>query len=250
MRTGIQRVAIDAHVHLHNAAGAGEALRAARERLIGSSGGIGVLMLGERQGFDVFDALRPGFVATEEPESLWSDVNRQLLILAGRQIISAEKLEILALATSARLPDGLPAEQVIAEMDTADAIVVLPWGVGKWLGKRGALVDRLIATARPGRIFLGDNGGRPVFWPVRQFASAAPVLSGTDPLPLPGWPKSIGNLASIIAAEVSPDRPAASLKAALRDSATNIERMGKLAGPIRFVVDQTRLRLAGGDAVR
>lgn len=250
VRASVRRIAIDAHVHLHNAADAGEALRVAAERLVGSEDRIGVIMLAERQGFDVFKTLRQELVATEEDESLWSNTGRQLLVLAGRQIVSAEKLEILALATSARLPDGLPAERIVAEMDAADAIVALPWGVGKWLGKRGALVDRLIAAARPGRLFLGDNGGRPGFWPVPQFSSGLPVLAGSDPLPLPGWWKSIGSLASTIDADISTEMPASSLKAALRETGRRIDHMGNLAGTIRFVIDQTRLRLSGGGTFR
>jgi hypothetical protein len=249
MMAATQRLVIDAHVHLHDAAGAGEALRIASDRLAGPAGQTGVVMLAERQGFDVLDDIRSGLIATDEPESCWLDETRKLLILAGRQIISAEKLEILVLATPARLPDGLPAEQIVAEMDAADAIVVLPWGVGKWLGKRGALVDRLIAAAPPGRLFLGDNGGRPGFWPVRQFASGLPVLSGSDPLPLPGWPSGIGSLASVIQAEIAPRTPAASLRNALRSSSVRIDRIGKLANPVSFVIDQTRLRLAGNGAI-
>ena len=242
------KVAIDSHVHLHSIAGAMEALRIARDRL-SRNGRTGVVMLAERQGFDILNALRDNLLATSELESFWLDEERTLLILAGSQIISSEKLEILALATRAKLPDGLPAEQVIAEMTAADAIVVLPWGVGKWLGKRGALVDRLIAAARPGMLLLGDNGGRPGFWPVRQFKSGLSVLSGSDPLPLPGWPDGVAKLASLIDADLSADAPAASLKRALRDPAASIGRMGRLASPFRFIMDQTRLRLHGGRTV-
>lgn len=245
----MKTIAIDSHVHFHSAAGALEALRIAKEKL-SSAGRIGVVMLAERQGFDVLDQIRESLVATAEPEALWLDDSRSLLILAGRQVITSEKLEVLALATTAQLPDGLPAEEVVAKLDAADALVALPWGVGKWIGKRGALVDRLIAAARPGRLFLGDNGGRPGFWPVHQFDAGLPVLSGSDPLPLPGWPHAVASLASMIEADLLPDTPAKSLKAALRDPATRIERIGSLAGPIRFAMDQTKLRLYGGKAVQ
>lgn len=243
-------IAIDSHVHFHSAAGAMEALHIAKDKLALAAGSIGVVMLAERQGFDVLDEIRPSLVATAEPEALWLDDSRSLLILAGRQVITSEKLEVLALATTAKLPDGLPAEEVVARLDAADAIVTLPWGVGKWIGKRGALIDRLIAAARPGRLFLGDNGGRPSFWPVHQFKGGLPVLSGSDPLPLPGWPRAVASLASVIEADLSPDAPASSLKMALRDPATGIARMGSLAGPIRFVTEQTKLRLHGGKAVQ
>jgi hypothetical protein len=250
MNAGTPRVAIDAHVHLHNARDAAEALRVAAARLAGAEGQTGIVMLAERQGFDVLEEIKPQLVPTHQPEAFWLDDSRRLLILAGRQIISAEKLEILALSTTARMPDGLPAQQIVAQMDSADAIVVLPWGVGKWLGQRGALVERLIVGAKPGRLFLGDNGGRPSFWPVPQFALGIPILSGSDPLPLPGWPQAIGSLTSVLDADLTPDWPAASLKTILRNPATRIGRAGSLASPIRFVTDQTRLRLTGKKAVQ
>lgn len=247
MSAATPTLAIDAHVHLHDDAVARNALISAQSRLASIAGqeGIGILMLAERDGFHVFEALRPTLIATDEPESLWLDDGRRLLVLAGRQIISAEKLEILALATPAQLPDGLPAEEILARLDSEDALVVLPWGVGKWIGKRGQLVDRLITTARPGRLLLGDNSGRPGFWRVPQFASGLPVLAGSDPLPLKGWPDAIGTFGSIIKGSLPPNNPSAVLKDLLRDPATAIERYGKLANPLNFVFDQTRLRLAG-----
>jgi hypothetical protein len=244
MTTHAVRVAIDAHVHLHSPSEALSALRTAQNRLAAAGGEIGVLMLAERQGYDVFDSLRRDLIVTDEPESLWFDESRSLLVLAGRQIVSSEKLEILALATNARMSDGAPAEKVIDDMDAADAIVVLPWGVGKWLGKRGALVDRLISSADRARLFLGDNGGRPALWRVPQFDGKLKTLAGSDPLPLPGWPQAIGSFGSAMRMVLEASTPSASLKRALRDPATPLEPFGSLANPFRFLVDQTRLRLA------
>ena len=50
------------------------------------------------------------FLRTAEAESLCArlDDKRELLVIAGRQIITAEGLEVLALATSATYRDGLP----------------------------------------------------------------------------------------------------------------------------------------------
>jgi hypothetical protein len=247
-----QRLAIDAHVHLHAAGSAMKALADAQRRLAKAAGpeGVGIIMLAERNGFDIFETLRSQLLATDESESLWLDDSRSLLVLAGRQIISSEKLEILALATAIQLPDGLPAKHVLAKLDAADALAVLPWGVGKWIGKRGQLVDGLIASAQPGRLFLGDNGGRPGFWPVRQFTSGLHVLRGTDPLPLNGWSHAIGGFGSIVSGNLSVAEPAASLKQILRNPATSIDRYGKLASPFDFVADQVRLRLAGRGALQ
>lgn len=242
--SGLATLAIDAHVHLHDRTSALDILRGAAERLVdGYPDRIGVVMLAERAGFDIFETLRTILVPTKEPEAMWLDEARRLLVLAGRQIVSREGLEILGLATMARVEDGLPARDAVARLDAEDAILVLPWGVGKWLGRRGRIVDELISGAAPGRLFLGDNAGRPAFWPVPRFARA-PLLSGSDPLPLPGSAVAVGGFGSLVRGELSAEEPAASLKQILRDGNRAVTPFGAPAGPLRFVRDQARLRLA------
>jgi hypothetical protein len=237
-------LAIDAHVHLHDPASAIDVLRGAGERLVGGHADrIGVTMLAERAGFDVFETLRPRLLGTCEPEALWLDEARRLLVLAGRQIVSGEGLEILGLATMARIEDGAPAAEIVARLDTEDALIVLPWGVGKWLGRRGRIVDELLAAAKPGRLFLGDNGGRPGFWRVPRFAGKR-LLSGSDPLPLRGSAATIGRSGTIVRGKIAMDSPSASLKRILRDGGASVVPFGKAAGPLRFFADQARLRLA------
>jgi hypothetical protein len=116
---------------------------------------------------------------------------RQLMLIAGRQVVSREGLEVLLLGTRVALVDRLPVRAVLAEGERAGALRVVPWGVGKWFFGRGGLLDELIDAARPGEgFFLGDSSGRPFFWGrPRQFDRAARrgirVLPGTDPLPFP-----------------------------------------------------------------
>ena len=75
----------------------------------------------------------------DEAESLTasSKSGQDLSIVAGRQIVTAENLEILALGFDAGLDDGLPIDEVILAVQAAGALCVLPWGFGKWTGKRG-----------------------------------------------------------------------------------------------------------------
>lgn len=238
-------ILVDSHVHLHHPARAMDDLRhaAAAFAAAGGSAAAGVVMLAERAGYDVFQQLHSQLPHTWELNSLWFwHGNQRLLVVAGRQIVTAEGLEILGLATRLPLPDGLPAEQVLARLDDADAITVLPWGVGKWLGQRGKIVDSLLERARPGRLFLGDNGGRPNWWSVPQFSRGIPILAGSDPLPVPGSGNVIGRFGSVIDIQLSEHTPAARLKCALRDPATRISTYGRLAPSLRFIADQTRLR--------
>ena len=78
------------------------------------------------------------FYHTDEDCSLLAENNHghQLILIAGRQIITQEKLEVLALITRSRFPDGAPIRTLITAINERGAIPVLPWGVGKWLGKK------------------------------------------------------------------------------------------------------------------
>jgi hypothetical protein len=112
-----------------------------------------------------------------------------IVILAGRQIVTAERLEVLALGCVRELPDGRPTQETADAVVGEGALPVIPWGFGKWLGARAAIVRDVVAAMGP-RLYLGDNGGRPRSWPrpgLLAWAEARQtlVLNGSDPLPLP-----------------------------------------------------------------
>lgn len=244
--SGKRGTLVDAHVHLHVPANAISDLRqaAAGFTAVGNGKNPAAIMLVERAGYDAFRLLESQLAPTGEPESLWFEhAGQRLLIVAGRQIITAEGLEVLGLSTRMHMPDGLPVEQVLERLEEADAIAVLPWGAGKWLGRRGKIVERLLSRARPGHLFLGDNGGRPGWWQVPQFSTGIPILAGSDPLPLPGSARKIGCYGSLIGTALSDERPATNLKQALRDPATRIATYGRLTPMFRFIADQARLRM-------
>ena len=243
--TGGGMLAIDAHVHLHDRSTALAVVDRAGDALRRAAGGdaVGILMLAERRGTDIFPELRSSLLPTADPEALWRDSSRSLLVLSGYQIVTSEGLEILALATLARPDDGEPAERVIGQLEEADAIVVLPWGVGKWLGRRGRLVEALAAARPPHRLFIGDNRGRPWFWPLPRVARERIVLPGSDPLPLPGREAAAGTFGFKVAHPLPHDRPATALKRLLRDPATRPEPFGRRTRAWDFFADQLRMRL-------
>ena len=115
------------------------------------AGHVPVLMLAEQSGSDVFAYLADHLSPCAEPDALWYEADgARMLIVAGRQIVSDEGLEILALACREPIEDGRPASTIVAELSARDALVVLPWGAGKWLGERGRLLGRLLAQEQGG----------------------------------------------------------------------------------------------------
>ncbi len=130
------------------------------------------------------------FSKTEEDFSLKiiKDNKTEGYLLNGRQIVTSEGIEVLALATSEIIEDGKPASEVIDSLISKGAVVVLGWGVGKWLFGRGNLVNQLIDKYSASQIIIGDNSARPPFWgtPV-QFLKGGEkgikIVAGSDPLP-------------------------------------------------------------------
>ena len=106
-----------------------------------------------------------------------------ILVMAGRQVVTQEKIELLTLVTDKVVPDGLSLQKSIESAIAADSIIVLPWGVGKWVGKRGQIVQDYLAQ-QSNLFFVGDNGNRPGFWPLPSFTQQHRTLPGTDPLAL------------------------------------------------------------------
>jgi hypothetical protein len=243
---------VDGHVHLDSADP--DLLDNAARSLSRSAArtpDIGVLMLTEVAGVSRFDAFGP---KEAESISFWhrKPGRLPLLVVAGRQIVTAEKLEVLALGTRDALPDGAPLPAVLGWCRQQEALAVLPWGVGKWLGRRGTLVTEALAGEDPRHFALGDNGGRPGFWRVAAFDAARrrgmKILPGSDPLPLAGQSARIGRFGFGLEIEMDDRAPARSLLAALGDPGTAIEPFGAPRPLHRFVAEQVALRLPHGAA--
>jgi hypothetical protein len=172
-----------------------------------------------------------------------------LVLVAGRQIVTGEGLEILALAAPGPFADGLPIEAGIAAVRAAGGIVVLPWGFGKWWGRRGRTIEHCLAGAEPGTLFLGDNGGRlAAAPPPRQFAIAERqglmILPGSDPLPLAAEHDAVARYGFVLDApeEALPHRPAAWLKERLATLAEQPRSFGRRQAVMPFMARQLAMQ--------
>ena len=172
---------------------------------------------------------------------------QNIFIVAGRPITTAENLEVLALGTTTTFASGLSLKQTIGQIVNQSALAVIPWGVGKWLGKRGKLLTEFILNNRRSNLFLGDNGGRPLFWfSISQFKLAAErgikILRGTDPLPMQREVRRPGNFGFMISERLNHERPGFHLKQLLTESLVDLINYGKLENPFRFLRNQSFLR--------
>jgi hypothetical protein len=255
----------DAHVHLHACFPLDRVLDAASENFAKfgqpETGFQGVLFLAEMAHQNQFEQLfqqsadgQTGYSVgnwtlhrTEEAVSLSATRSGQeIFILAGRQLVTAEKLEVLALITEHPLADGMPLEETITSILAADGIPVLPWGVGKWIGKRGKLLQATL-QAQKFPLYLGDNSGRPVFWlrsPYFQQAEAQGVriLPGTDPLPLATEVQRPGSFGFKMRGNLSRQQPGQTMKQVLENPAAEILTYGSLENPFRFLQNQLQIR--------
>jgi len=263
-------IVIDAHGHLHSCFGVCDFLERASSNLsktvsrsVRGSRPTCVLFVLSTPEADGFNRLRRTVErgadcglgsrnweahVTAEPDSLclMSD-DCSLVTVAGRQMVSRERLEVLALGTRQQFKEGQPAQTLIQKVAQAGAIPVLPWGVGKWMGARGRVVESLIESSALPPFFLGDNANRPAFWPPpSQFRRAEEQgirnLSGSDPLPFPEEVQRVGSFGVVLNGALDLDRPAEDLKRMLLDPTTTFRQFGRRETPGRFVRNQLKMQ--------
>jgi len=244
-------IAIDTHVHLYPAYQLDQAISCAWRNLDaivaqGATSGavhgeapVKVLCLTERRecsffrGFCTGSVEIPGggctvhvhgedavIISREGGEDL-------LLVLPGRQIVTRERLEVLALTVDVDIPDGLPLVEVVSRVQGAGAIPVLNWAPGKWLFGRGRVIARAISTASPEELLIGDTTLRPEGWGEPRLMKRARLrgfrtIAGSDPLPCAGEESNIGRYGVLVEADFNWREPAGSIRRALRSSPLSV----------------------------
>jgi hypothetical protein len=265
----ITALLVDGHVHYHSCFGVRDFLEAARSnfqaarREVGDPDAMGCLMFSESAWSHHFRAFADGLIeratrdwtveATDEACSVVArkDGNAELLLIAGRQIVTAERLEVLALATLQEYPDALPIGEAIDLALSTGAVTVLPWGFGKWTGGRGRIVRHILSSPVADELCVGDNGGRPAAGPEPALFALAretgvPILPGSDPLPLPAEVRKPGRCGFLLQGPVDLHAPAAGIREMV-SSRAQPRRYGRLERLATFVHRQAALRLRRND---
>lgn len=264
-------VLADAHVHIYDCFqltaffdAAHEHFRSEAARQGRAHDFVGLLLLSESRDHHWFrrlaeDGSRPqrapavpgwAFRGTEESLSLAARAmdGRSLVLIAGHQIVTAEKLEVLALATEERPPEGLSLAESVRCTKDLGGIPVVPWGAGKWLATRGAILERFLEGQPDPGLFLGDNASRLRLWfRPRQFRLAdrlgVRILPGSDPLPFKSQGGRAGSFGFSAVAPLSMTHPGRDLKRILDDPGFRPRPYGSLAGPLRFVLSQAAMQI-------
>lgn len=242
----------DAHVHLYPVYDLPLAITAGLLRMETEGvprDAVKLWLLSERSDCDVFarlcDSEAIGMYRLErsaEPEAidLFLGERRVLTIMAGRQIVSRDGLEIATLASLLRMEDRqLGTAACIEAALAAGALVSLNWAPGKWFGRRGRIVAGLVAGAPESGLFIGDSAMRPRLWGEPALMRQArrrgwPVIAGSDPLPFAGEEHSIGRYGSLLTGLWEAERPVTSLRRLLGAAALPMTLWGDRRGPFEF----------------
>lgn len=254
-------VPVDGHVHFHSLNRVALALDAADANFYVAGGGkgagcSGMLLLTQAAGERVFEDLleRASCGAwmiesvREEPQSLIAQKGERWIgIACGRQVRCDNGLEVTALGTTLEFPDGFPLADTIGRVQTSGAIACLPWGFGKWTGKRGRQIRHSLDGNNGSALAVCDNGSRLQVLGQPQLIREAKrrgfkVLPGTDPFPLGADYQRTGSF-GFLAAEPSRDRPWRDIADWLRTREDSPRPYGKALGPLRFLVNNVGIQL-------
>lgn len=202
----------DTHLHLYPCYQFDHAFSLLLDRLAGENPqAVFAACLAERADCHVYDLLLAGeaplndftIEQTDKGQLVLRRNNdgKRLHLLPGRQIVAAERIEVLALCTDALFSDGLPAAELIRSIQEKNGVPVLPWSPGKWLFRRGKVIAALLRDFTPQDLLLGDVSLRPQGWPLpllmRQGGRLGyATISGSDPLPFSGEEKLFGSYGS------------------------------------------------------
>jgi len=252
-------ILVDTHVHIYPEYDLEVLLKAGRENLRSAAAGAGlqadrevfVFCLAEREDCRFFKNLSEDKIRlaksfhierTGDTEGLWlcDGENFRVLIVAGRQLVSAGRLEVLALTVDTDIRSGGKLEQMIPAVQASGAIPILPWAPGKWMGGRGKAVSDWISQSDPHGALLADTSFRPAGWKEpSQFRAARakgiPVLAGTDPLPVRGEESKVGTYCQALDAQLDEAHPVQSLRKLISRAVPEPRTIGRRR-PLREVV--------------
>ena len=171
-----------------------------------------------------------------------------LLIIAGRQIVTRERLEVLALGCHKEFTEDLSLAETVERVEAQGALPVVPWGFGKWTGKRRKILTSFLTSRGGRRFYLGDNSGRPQLSkkpPLFDLARSLGmfVLPGSDPLPFKSHAKTPGRYGFYLSGNIDLDFPAEALKSLIGRLQSPPPFYGRRENLLRFCFYQAVIQI-------
>ena len=246
-------IAGDGHFHLYPCFDPARAINALVDNLnllAGSASGLGagrdvfkIAFLTEGGQFNYFQKIlrkevvfpQAGFEISAGPEEHCLSISRDggllLVLMAGRQVATLERLEILGLGMEKEISDALPEGEIIDKIIAAGGLPVLPFSPGKWLFKRGKLARRL-AEKYGRKLIIGDSALRPIGWGAPEIMRRArkinqAVLAGSDPLPMAGEEKYAGRYGFVYQGPFDASKPLTAIREIIADKPEMMMPVGR-----------------------
>jgi len=183
---------------------------------------------------------------SEDNSLIISNGENNIVLVAGQQIVTAENIEVLALGTINRFKYGNSISDTIDQINKTGAISVVPWGVGKWIGRRENVVKQLISSRSD--FFLGDNGNRPAFWGLPSLFKIAESkgiynLPGSDPLSFETEMTKPGSFGFFFKERIDLNYPVNYLKKKILSADKQFDSYGRLENPVKFFRNQINIQI-------
>jgi hypothetical protein len=259
-------VLVDAHAHFYPCFHMDTFLQSARSNFDRAARGLapadstsGVLVLVDPPAWDSLDALRARsrragctWTIEDTSESVASRAvgpcGEVLTLIRGHQVPSAERLEVLTLAARGDLAAGAPVRDIVEQSLAQESVTILPWGFGKWLGRRGRQVASVIDGVVSDMLFVGDSGARARGSPTpplirRAAGKRIRNLPGTDPFPFPAHQTRAGSRGFFLEGDLDALTPARSFRTLLLGSDAQPRTFGSGMPPLLFTSSQLRMQI-------
>lgn len=237
-------IVVDTHVHLYPCYDLASAMSNLVDNLAKLGGNaVKAAFLTERQDCAYFKDMQEGrlkipgnrFEIGVGPDNalvLHEEHEPRVFLFPGRQIVTAERIEVLALTVDFTPTRTLRGEELVESILDRGGIPVLSWAPGKWMFDRGKTVRALIEKFEAGRLLIGDTTLRPAGWMESALIRMAkargfPVVAGSDPLPFSGEERYMGAYASILNGDFDREHPIASIRKLLMVPGAKIARTGR-----------------------
>jgi len=195
----------DGHIHLYPDFNLEDALVSSHQKLLNlaTSGTVEKVALFsvEPQGQFEFLKIKSGQRALPENCEIIEEVSENILkiktehgdnlyLIAGRQVITKERLEFSVLFSTEDIDDGLSYEQLNSSIGSS--VLTLNWSPGKWMFERAEVVKNLVDENSD--LILCDTALRFRGFPLPEVMKLENnIIAGSDPFPLENEEQRIGN---------------------------------------------------------